>query len=81
MENVNQVADPGALPIVPCPDCGRRVVTFVARRGQFAVENFYKWRNHNVSQFFIESTYSFYCSVLIFICSFVKYMAAGQRWL
>ena len=44
----NQVPDPVALPRVPSPDCGRIVVTFVARRGQFAGEHFYKWRNHNV---------------------------------
>ncbi|XP_037423899.1 uncharacterized protein LOC119288342 [Triticum dicoccoides] len=47
MANVNQVADPVALPIVPCPDCGRRVVTFVARTGQFEGERFYKCCNHN----------------------------------
>ncbi|XP_037416580.1 uncharacterized protein LOC119279450 [Triticum dicoccoides] len=47
MANVNQVADPVALPLVPCPDCGKQVVTFVARRGQFEGERFYKCRNHN----------------------------------
>ncbi|XP_037471869.1 uncharacterized protein LOC119346854 [Triticum dicoccoides] len=47
MENANQVPDPVALPRVACPDCGRIVVTFVARRGQFAGEHFYKCRNHN----------------------------------
>lgn len=35
--------------LVHCPVCGRRVVTFVARRGQFEGEQFYKCRNHNVS--------------------------------
>ncbi|XP_048557238.1 uncharacterized protein LOC125537960 [Triticum urartu] len=30
------MADPAAPPIVPCPDCGRNVVTYVARRGQNA---------------------------------------------
>ena len=49
MANANQAADPVALPLVPCPDCGRRVVTFVARRGQFQGVRFYKCRNHNVS--------------------------------
>ncbi|XBI04791.1 hypothetical protein VPH35_133032 [Triticum aestivum] len=49
MANTNQAADLVALPLVPCPDCGRRVVTFVARRGQFQGERFYKCRNHNVS--------------------------------
>uniref|UniRef100_A0A453BTM0 Zinc finger GRF-type domain-containing protein n=1 Tax=Aegilops tauschii subsp. strangulata TaxID=200361 RepID=A0A453BTM0_AEGTS len=44
------VADPAALPIVPCPDCGRNVVTYVARRRQNAGQRFYKCRNHNVSQ-------------------------------
>ncbi|XP_037403987.1 uncharacterized protein LOC119266812 [Triticum dicoccoides] len=47
MVNANQGADPPVLEIIPCPDCGRRVVTFVARRGQFAGERFYKCRNHN----------------------------------
>ncbi|KAM3224491.1 hypothetical protein ACQJBY_057708 [Aegilops geniculata] len=36
-----------ALPIMPCPDCGRNVVTYVARRGQNAVECFHKCRSHN----------------------------------
>ena len=43
------VADPAALPIVPCPDCGRNVVTYVARRRQNAGQRFYKCRNHNPS--------------------------------
>ncbi|KAM3312106.1 hypothetical protein ACQJBY_032228 [Aegilops geniculata] len=47
MANGKQVADPVALPLVPCPDCGRRVVTFFARSGQFEGERFYKCRNHN----------------------------------
>lgn len=38
MANLNQGADPVALPIVPCPDCGRNVLTYVARRGQNACE-------------------------------------------
>ncbi|XBI43584.1 hypothetical protein VPH35_108337 [Triticum aestivum] len=50
MANANQAADPVALPLVPCPDYGRRVVTFVARRGQFQGERFYKCRNHNVAE-------------------------------
>ncbi|XBJ27859.1 hypothetical protein VPH35_005060 [Triticum aestivum] len=50
MANANQAADPVALPLVPCPDCGRRVVTFVARRGQFQGDRFYKCRNHNVAE-------------------------------
>ncbi|XBI38409.1 hypothetical protein VPH35_123430 [Triticum aestivum] len=50
MANANQAADPVAPPLVPCPDCGRRVVTFVARRGQFQGERFYKCRNHNVAE-------------------------------
>ncbi|KAF7101477.1 hypothetical protein CFC21_102807 [Triticum aestivum] len=36
-----------ALPIVPCPDSGRNVVTYVARRGQNAIERFHKCRRHN----------------------------------
>uniref|UniRef100_A0A453B2L0 Zinc finger GRF-type domain-containing protein n=1 Tax=Aegilops tauschii subsp. strangulata TaxID=200361 RepID=A0A453B2L0_AEGTS len=35
------------MPIVPCPDCGRNVVTYVARRGQNAGQRFYKCWNHN----------------------------------
>ncbi|XBI00148.1 hypothetical protein VPH35_129293 [Triticum aestivum] len=41
-----------ALPIVPCPDSGRNVVTYVARRGQNAIERFHKCRRHNVSTAF-----------------------------
>ncbi|XP_044331047.1 uncharacterized protein [Triticum aestivum] len=48
------MADPGveavALPIVPCPDCGRNVMTYVARRGQNAGQRFYKCWNHNVGR-------------------------------
>ncbi|XBH54877.1 hypothetical protein VPH35_077088 [Triticum aestivum] len=40
------VADPVALLIVPCPDCGRNVVTYVARHCQNGVERFYKCRSH-----------------------------------
>ncbi|XBI36435.1 hypothetical protein VPH35_121954 [Triticum aestivum] len=41
--------DQGALSVVPCPDCGRNVVTYVARRGQNAGQRFDKCRNHNPS--------------------------------
>ena len=50
MENANQGVDPHVLDIVNCPDCGRRVVTFVARRSQFAGKRFYKCRNHNLGR-------------------------------
>lgn len=36
MANQQQLQDPVTLPIVPCPDCARDVVTCVARRGQNA---------------------------------------------
>ncbi|KAI4981694.1 hypothetical protein ZWY2020_022186 [Hordeum vulgare] len=47
MGDGNQGPDPVALPVVPCPDCGRTVVTYVARHGQHVGERFYKCRNHN----------------------------------
>ena len=40
MANANQDANLIALPVVPYPDCGRVVVTYVACRGQFAGERF-----------------------------------------
>uniref|UniRef100_A0A8R7TT94 GRF-type domain-containing protein n=1 Tax=Triticum urartu TaxID=4572 RepID=A0A8R7TT94_TRIUA len=49
MANLNQGADPAALPILPCLDYGRNVVAYVARCGQSAGERFYKCRNHNPS--------------------------------
>ncbi|KAF6985442.1 hypothetical protein CFC21_003303 [Triticum aestivum] len=50
MANANQGGDLAPLPIVPCPDCGRNMVTYVACWGQNADEHFYKCRNHNPSR-------------------------------
>ncbi|KAM3190058.1 hypothetical protein ACQJBY_068340 [Aegilops geniculata] len=49
MASQNQGDVPPVLPIVGCPDCGRKVVTYVARRGQYAGERFYKCGYHNPS--------------------------------
>ncbi|XP_037489308.1 uncharacterized protein LOC119368048 isoform X1 [Triticum dicoccoides] len=44
------VVDSVTLLLVPCPDCGRNVVTYVVRRCQNGVERFYKCRSHILSQ-------------------------------